>query len=258
MMHLDPRPLNPEDLTFQENARLMSYIREVLEEREHGAKKQRDLDVQEERARDIWYQAKTNFIPEEGKDYEVVCRRMDWFHGLYQLSGEEHVCHHQVSSWDPAWEQRPFPNCAEGMQYEPLFGDHSPYRKDQFSPYREVHFGMLFREHVFAFRSKRFMDAVRAYYAEEDWMWRNNEMGQGIEQYIWKNYFDPEEDLLWPFGFEEGDAYFDVLEPRWYGMGGRPLTWCTYSIGMWCSESSTCHYGFREFKPGNGLHDLPF
>ena len=49
MMHLDPRPMNPDELSFQDEARLMAYLREVASEREFGPKKQRDLDFEERR-----------------------------------------------------------------------------------------------------------------------------------------------------------------------------------------------------------------
>ena len=259
MMHLDPRPLNPEDLTYQENARLMAHIREVAQEREMGPKKQRDLDCEERRAEEIWTSARTNFIPDPEVEYEVVCRRMDWYHGLFQLAGQEHFHYQQVSSWDPSWERMPFAGCTMGLHYEPLYGDHSPFRKEEFNTYRHVHFGMLYRQHTYAFRSKLFMDAVHAYYAQEDWMWNNNYRGEGLESFIWSNYFDPEEHRDWPFVSEEGDYVADVLSPRWFAMGGKPLTWCTYSHGMWCPESSTAYYGFREVKPGRKtLSELPF
>ncbi len=140
MMHLDPRPMNPDELSFQDEARLMAYLREVASEREFGPKKQRDLDFQERRASDIWHSARFDFIPDRDKEYEVVCKRMDWFHGLYQLAGEEHVHRSQVSSWDSDWEKVPFPGCKHDMEYEPMYGDHSPFRKEEFNGYRHVHF----------------------------------------------------------------------------------------------------------------------
>ena len=86
MMHLDPRPMNHDELSFQDEARLMAYLREVASEREFGSKKRRDLDFEERRASDIWHSARFDFIPDPDKEYEVVCKRMDWYHGLYQLA----------------------------------------------------------------------------------------------------------------------------------------------------------------------------
>ena len=258
MMHLDPRPMNPDELSFQDEARLMAYLREVASEREFGPKKQRDLDFEERRASDIWHSARFNFFPDRDKEYEVVCKRMDWFHGLYQLAGEEHVHRSQVASWDPNWEKVPFPGCQHAMEYEPMYGDHSPFRKEEFNGYRHVHFGMMFRERIFSFRSRQFMEAVHEYYAREDWMWNNNQRGQGIETFIWNEYFDPERDLFWPFQLEQGDEFFEIFGPRWYAMGGKPLTWCTYSTGMFCEESSTAHYGFREWTAEETITELPF
>jgi hypothetical protein len=75
-----------DELSFQDEARLMAYLREVASEREFGSKKQRDLDFEERRASDIWHSARFDFIPDPDKEYEVVCKRMDWYHGLYQLA----------------------------------------------------------------------------------------------------------------------------------------------------------------------------
>ena len=60
------------------------------------------------------------------------------------------------------------------------------------------------------------------------------------------------------FQLEQGDEFFEILGPRWYAMGGKPLTWCTYSSGTYCEETSTAHYGFREYAVGDGFADLPF
>ena len=117
---------------------------------------------------------------------------------------------------------------------------------------------MMFRERIFSFRSRQFMEAVHEYYAREDWMWDNNQRGQGIETFIWNKYFDPDRDLFWPFQLEQGDEFFEIFGPRWYAMGGKPLTWCTYSTGMFCEESSTAHYGFREWAGEETLTELPF
>ena len=89
-------------------------------------------------------------------------------------------------------------------------------------------------------------------------MWDNNQRGQGIETFIWDKYFDPDRDLFWPFQLEQGDEFFEIFGPRWYAMGGKPLTWCTYSTGMFCEESSTAHYGFREWAGEESLTGLPF
>ena len=43
-MHLDPRPLKPGDLSFQENARLMAHIAELTQGRDLGPKAIADLD----------------------------------------------------------------------------------------------------------------------------------------------------------------------------------------------------------------------
>ena len=40
MMQLDPRPLNPDDLNFQENARLMAHIAELTQGRDLGGYKE--------------------------------------------------------------------------------------------------------------------------------------------------------------------------------------------------------------------------
>jgi len=257
MMHLDPHHSGHNNPTFRENARFMAHLAEVTSMREMGPKRKRDLDLQEKHARKIWAEAEVNIIPDANKSWEVICKRIDWVHGLYQLAGDDHLHHHQVSSWDPAWERMPFAGCTRGMHYEPLFGDHSPFRKEEFNPYREVHFGMHLREHFFAFRSERFMEAVHAYFKEDDWMWKDNHYGAGFEPYIWQNYYDPNEDLDWPFAFEGKDMVWDIMEPRWYAMGGKPLTWCTHSNGMWCQETSTSHYAFREYQPMDPK-ELPF
>ena len=48
-MKLDPRPLKPGDLTYQENARLMAHIAELTQGRDLGPKAIADLDEKEER-----------------------------------------------------------------------------------------------------------------------------------------------------------------------------------------------------------------
>lgn len=246
MMHLDPGHLHNNTPTFKENARFMAHLAEVTSQRDMGPKRKRDLDLEGNYARDAWHAAKSNFIPDESKSWVVLCKRIDWVHGLYQLAGDEHLHEQQVSSWDPEWERMPFAGCVKGLRYEPLFGDHSPFRKDEFNPYRAVHFGMHLREHLFAFQSERFMQAVHAYFKEDDWMWKDNHYGAGFEPYIWMNYYDANEDLDWPFGFEGEDKVWDLMQPRWYAEGGRPLTWCTHSNGMWCEENSTSQYAFSE------------
>ena len=57
MMHLDPRPLNPQDLSFQENARLMAHIAELTQGRDLGPKAVADLDERERRAMRVWQYA---------------------------------------------------------------------------------------------------------------------------------------------------------------------------------------------------------
>ena len=227
MMHLDPRPMNHDELSFQDEA-LMAYLREVASEREFGPKKQRDLDFEERRASDIWHSARFDFIPDPDKEYEVVCKRMDWYRPLpaRRRGACPPLAGGQLGS---GLGEGAVPGCQHGMEYEPMYGDHSPFRKEEFNRYRHVHFGMIFRERMFSFRSRQFMEAVHEYYRQDDWMWNNNQRGQSIETYIWNEYFDPDRDLYWPFQLEQGDEFFEILGPRWYAMGGKPLTWCTYS-----------------------------
>ena len=111
-MHLDPRPVNPDDLSFQDEARLMAYLREVASEREFGLKKQRDLDFEERRASTSGTApGSISSVSRQGIRGRV--QRMDWYHGLYQLAGEDHVHRWQVAS-DPDWEKVPFPDVNTG------------------------------------------------------------------------------------------------------------------------------------------------
>ena len=96
-MHLDPRPLKPGDLTYQENARLMAHIAELSQGRDLGPKAIADLDEKEERAMRVWQYAEYKTVPDPDRDYEVVCHRSDWYHALYQLAGDDHLFDMQVS-----------------------------------------------------------------------------------------------------------------------------------------------------------------
>ena len=162
MMQLDPRPLKPGDLTFQENARLMAHIAELTQGRDLGPKAIADLDEKEERAMRMWMYAEYKIVPDPDRDYEVVCHRTDWYHALYQLAGDDHLFDMQVSSWDPDWERMPFPGAVKHMHYGPLYGDHSPFRKDEFNRYRQTCVGMVCKHQMYAFKSDRFMEAVKA------------------------------------------------------------------------------------------------
>ena len=94
-MHLDPRPLKPGDLSFQENARLMAHIAELTQGRDLGPKAIADLDEKERRAMPSWRtfnlhpltgrpaQCSLNTIPQRGQIFGGCVRAakavsLDW------------------------------------------------------------------------------------------------------------------------------------------------------------------------------------
>ena len=255
MMKLDPRPLKPGDLTYQENARLMAHIAELTQGRDLGPKAIADLDEKEERAMRMWMYAEYKIVPDPNRDYEVVCHRSDWYHALYQLAGDDHLFDMQVSSWDPDWERMPFPGAVKHMHYGPLHGDHSPFRKDEFNRYRQTCVGMVCKHQMYAFKSDRFMEAVHAYYAQDDWMWNENGSSQDLEAFVADHWC--EEGVPMPFSpFDGLDEVHEIIRPRWVNGLGDAVSWCTYSDGMWSPYNTTARYGYRSHYPGDGFLDL--
>ena len=115
--------------------------------------------------------------------------------------------------------------------------------------------GMVCKRQMYAFKSDRFMEAVHAYYAQDDWMWKENGSGQDLEAFVADHWC--EEGVPMPFApFDGLDEVHEIIRPRWVNGLQEPVSWCTYSAGLGSPCNTTAMYGFRSHYPGDGLLDL--